>query len=144
MFKLLSLVVALSTVTSVSAQVEYMPSNASAESKICVIAAQHGLSAARTQAKKHGIFISRFSQSLTCNGQDIREMAQQANNVAVESVEKKIALVAKTSSAETELCIKAAKNGLASIALHGHKARSLRCNNIPVTEFVKQYGKTAI
>ncbi|MBD1583513.1 exonuclease III [Pseudoalteromonas sp. S16_S37] len=144
MFKSLSLIVALSTVTSVSAQVEYTPVNASAESKVCVIAAQQGLSAARTEAQKHGIFISRFSQTLVCNGKDVREIAKQADQSINTLVENKVALIAKTLSAETELCIKAAKDGVASIALHGHKARSLRCNDMPVKEFVKQYGKTAI
>ncbi|BBN81383.1 hypothetical protein PA25_13680 [Pseudoalteromonas sp. A25] len=144
MFKSLSLIIALSTVTSVSAKVDYTAANASPESQICVIAAQEGLSAARTEAQKHGIFISRFSKTLVCNGTDVREIAKQAGENSKGSAQKKVALIAKTSTAETELCIKAAKDGVASIALHGHKARSLRCNDMPVKEFVKQYGKTAI
>ncbi|CAM4169862.1 exonuclease III [Pseudoalteromonas byunsanensis] len=144
MFKSLSLVVALSTITSVSAQVEYSAANASPESKVCVIAAQQGLSAARTEAQKYGINISRFSKTLECNGEDIRDIAKQAGFVEAQTQDKAVALVAKTASAETELCIKAAKDGVASIAVHGHKARSLRCNNLPVKEFVKQYGKVAI
>lgn len=144
MFKSLSLVVALSTITSVSAQVEYSAANASPESKVCVIAAQQGLSAARTEAQKYGINISRFSKTLVCNGEDVRDIAKQAALAKAQTQDTAVALVAKTASTETELCIKAAKNGVASIAIHGHKARSLRCNNLPVREFVKQYGKAAI
>ena len=57
---------------------------------------------------------------------------------------KAVSLYAKSSISATELCIKAAKDGMASISHHGHRARSLRCNDLPVREFVKQFENTAI
>ena len=144
MFKSISLVVALSATLSVNATpVQYTQGDASAASKVCVVAAQEGLSAARLAASQHGIHISRFSKSILCNGEDIRDIAKQLTNDTNTST-KQVALYAKTSTSATELCIKAAKNGLSSISKYGHKARSLRCNDVPVREFVRQFENTAI
>ncbi|MBQ4850074.1 exonuclease III [Pseudoalteromonas sp. MMG012] len=144
MFKFISLVVAVSTTLSVQAEkVQYTQGDASVASKVCVIAAEQGLSAARAAASQHGIHISRFSASVLCNGEDIRDVAKKVNN-DTRSDAKKVALYAKTSTSATELCIKAAKNGLSSISKYGHKARSLRCNDVPVREFVRKFENTAI
>lgn len=144
MFKLISLVMAVSvTFSAQAAQVKYTQGDASAASKVCVVAASEGLSTARLVAAQHGINISRFSASLLCNGKDIRDIAKQPSSDVLEET-KAVSLYAKSSNSATELCIKAAKDGMASISHHGHRARSLRCNDLPVREFVKQFENTAI
>jgi hypothetical protein len=144
MFKSISLIAALSATLSVNAtQVQYTQGDASAASKVCVSAAQNGLSAARLIASQHGIHISRFSKSILCNGEDIRDIAKQLKK-GKNTRAKQVSLYAKTSSSATELCIKAAKYGLSSISKYGHKARSLRCNDVPVKQFVKQLADTAV
>ena len=62
--------------SSVSAQSNtYFSQDSSIESKLCVLSANEGFSAARKLAAKHNVYLSRFSQSIMCNGQDIRDIA---------------------------------------------------------------------
>ena len=142
MFKSISLL-AFGLTVSITAQAStaFVSANNSAESKICVVASEEGLAAARKTANKLGITISRFSPSLLCNGEDIRKVAARAEREATKKSQKQVALVAKNQTLETSLCLKAAKEGLKEI---GSKARTLRCNDVPVSDFVREFAKTAI
>lgn len=141
MLKSISLL-AFGLTVSLNAQASaFVSADNSAETKVCVIASTEGFSAARKEASKHGLNVSRFSPSLLCNGEDIRKVAERAEREANTSSEKKVTLVAKNQSLETSLCMTAARKGIKEI---GYKARSLRCNDIPVREFVKEFAKTAI
>jgi hypothetical protein len=141
MLKTISLL-ALGLTVSVNANASsFVSADNSAETKVCVIASEQGLSAARKEANRLGLNVSRFSPSLLCNGEDIRKVAARAEREANTSSEKKVALVAKNQTLETSLCMTAARKGIKEI---GYKARSLRCNDIPVREFVKEFAKTAI
>ncbi|ALU42262.1 hypothetical protein [Pseudoalteromonas rubra] len=144
MFKSLSLVTLISIASfSASAGAQVVNGNASPESKVCAIAAEQGLSAARAYGSKHGVFVSRFSKTLECNGEDIRSFAKQ---VKAESANEqaKIKLVAKNGTIATELCLKAAKEGLSSLDKFRHQARNLKCNDVPVKQFIKNINNTAI
>lgn len=141
MLKTISLL-ALGLTVSVNANASaFVSADNSAETKVCVIASEQGLSAARKEANRLGLTVSRFSSSILCNGEDIRDVAARAEREANTSSEKKVALVAKNQTLETSLCMTAARKGIKEI---GYKARSLRCNDIPVREFVKEFAKTAI
>ncbi|MFC3031232.1 exonuclease III [Pseudoalteromonas fenneropenaei] len=140
MFKSLSLIaVVTATAFSANAQV-YVEANASVESKVCAVAANQGFDAAAKFARKYGMVVSRFSATLNCNGQDIRELANVSKTAAVGTT-KAVQLVAKQATEETQLCLKAVESGVNSL---GFKSHSLRCNNMPVKEFVKQYQHAAI
>jgi uncharacterized protein YdeI (BOF family) len=74
----LILAAALLVSTSASAQSNsYFSKDNKIESKLCVLSANEGFTAARKEAAQHGVFLSRFSQSIMCNGQNIRDIAKK-------------------------------------------------------------------
>ncbi|MCO7188456.1 MULTISPECIES: exonuclease III [unclassified Pseudoalteromonas] len=143
MFKSLSLVTLISIASFSATAAPVVSGNASPESKVCAIAAEQGLSAARAYGAKHGVFVSRFSKTLECNGEDIRSFAKQAQ-IESANTEAKVKLVAKNSTVATELCLKAAKEGLSSLGKLRHQTRNLKCNDVPVKQFIKNINNTAI
>jgi len=129
--------------SSVSAQSNtYFSQDSSIESKLCVLSANEGFSAARKLAAKHNVYLSRFSQSIMCNGQDIRDIAKKdsTNNIT----ENKVEVFAKDAQQETQLCITALKQGLAPVRQKIGNLNSLKCNGQKVTDFVKRYQNAAI
>ncbi|MBQ4812873.1 exonuclease III [Pseudoalteromonas luteoviolacea] len=147
MFKSLS-IATLVTIASTSAfaggSQNFVASDASAISKVCEVAANQGLSAARKFGAQQGVFISRFSPSVECNGEDIRTFAKSHQGVQNSQQSVKAKLVAENASRATELCMKAAKEGVASLHKYRSQARGLKCNNLPVKQFVKEVKNTAI
>ncbi|MCG7533483.1 exonuclease III [Pseudoalteromonas sp. OOF1S-7] len=144
MFKSLSLVTLISVASfSATAAAQVVSGNASPETKVCTIAAEQGLSAARAYGAKHGVFVSRFSKTLECNGEDIRTFAKQVNAESADG-HATVKLVAKNGTIATELCLKAAKEGLSSLSKYRHQARNLKCNDVPVKQFIKNINNTAI
>ncbi|WP_372762488.1 exonuclease III [Pseudoalteromonas sp.] len=139
----LTLAAVLLASTSVAAQNStYFSKDKKIESKLCAISANEGFSAARKVAAQQGIFLSRFSQSILCNGEDIRDIAKQ--QVAKPSAQPKVEVFAKDSQQETQLCITALKQGLAPVREKIGNLNSLKCNGQNVTEFVKRYQNMAI
>ena len=129
--------------SSVSAQSNtYFSQDSSIESKLCVLSANEGFSAARKLAAKHNVYLSRFSQSIMCNGQDIRDIAKKdsTNNI----IENKVEVFAKDAQQETQLCMTALKQGLAPVRQKIGNLNSLKCNGQKVTDFVKRYQNAAI
>ncbi|KTD97858.1 MULTISPECIES: hypothetical protein [unclassified Pseudoalteromonas] len=129
--------------SSVSAQSNtYFSQDNSIESKLCVLSANEGFSAARKLAAKHNVYLSRFSQSIMCNGQDIRDIAKKdsTNNI----IENKVEVFAKDAQQETQLCMTALKQGLAPVRQKIGNLNSLKCNGQKVTDFVKRYQNAAI
>ncbi|KZN36490.1 hypothetical protein [Pseudoalteromonas luteoviolacea] len=147
MFKSLS-IATLITIASTSAfaggSQNFVASDASTISKVCEIAANQGLSAARKFGAQQGVFVSRFSPSVECNGEDIRTFAKAHQRVQNSQQSVKAKLVAENTSRATELCMKAAKEGVASLHKYRSQARNLKCNNLPVKQFVKEVKNTAI
>lgn len=134
--------VTFASTSALASQVEFTQADQSPETKVCAVAAEQGFSAARAEAAAMGIFISRFSPSLECNGEDIREFAKTSKRVQKE--EKKVKLVAQSTDRATELCISAARHGVKTLRLNSKQVRNLRCNNMPVQQFVKEIRNTAI
>ncbi|KZN45277.1 hypothetical protein [Pseudoalteromonas luteoviolacea] len=143
-FTVAALISLISTTAFASQAQSFKASNASAISKVCEVAANQGLSAARKEGAQQGIFISRFSETVKCNGEDIRTFAKTQSDVQVASQPSKSKLVAKNTSVATELCMKAAKEGLDSLKTYRGQARSLKCNNLPVKQFVQQIHRAAL
>lgn len=139
MFKIVSIaaVVAMSFTAQAG---QFISANNSVESKICSVAANEGFEAASKVARAHHINLSKYSASLLCNGEDIRDIAKVSSNNTDKS-SKAIQLIANAKDADTALCLKAVAKGVNSL---GHNSHSLRCNNLPVKEFVKQYQNAAI
>ena len=66
---------------SLASNPHYFSADNRIESKLCSLSANEGFTAARKEAAKHGISMSRFSKSILCNGTDIREIAKKAQIV---------------------------------------------------------------
>ena len=139
----LILAAALLASTTVSAQSNsYFSKDNKIESKLCVLSANEGFSAARKEASQHGVFLSRFSQSILCNGEDIRDIAKKGTTAEV--IKTKVEVFAKDTQQETQLCMTALKQGLAPVRQKIGNLNSLKCNGQKVTDFVKRYQNAAI
>lgn len=140
--QLLTLFVATVTFSHVTQAAQYFSADKKIESQLCTISANEGFSAARKIAHQHGIFISRHSQSILCNGEDIRDIAKKVNDN--QRNVKAVEIFATNEQTETQLCITAVKQGLAPVREKIGNLNSLRCNGESVTDFVKRYQNAAI
>lgn len=132
LISVLSLVLATTTAQASTSNVKFVAQDASIETNLCVIAAERGYYAAKTEAKKSISAAQNFSR-MTCNGQDVKSFAKSFNVVA-DTPAKQIILVPVNDSQETQLCLKAANNGIRSI---GNAVDRLNCNGKSVSRFVK-------
>ncbi|MBH0029838.1 MULTISPECIES: hypothetical protein [unclassified Pseudoalteromonas] len=132
----------LASATASAQSNTYFSQDNKIESKLCVLSANEGFSVARKEAAQHGVYLSRFSKSILCNGEDIRDIAKKTtlSNASVEKVE----VFAKDAQQETQLCMTALKQGLAPVRQKIGNLNSLKCNGQKVTEFVKRYQNAAI
>jgi hypothetical protein len=140
--QLLAIFVATVSFSHVTQAAEYFSADKKIESKLCSISANEGFSVARKVASKHGVFLSRYSQSILCNGEDIRSIAKkiEMKNRDVKLIE----VFAENDQTETQLCITAVKKGLEPVRAKIGNLNSLRCNGEVVTDFVKRYQNAAI
>jgi len=120
---------------SLASNPHYFSADNRIESKLCSLSANEGFTAARKEAAKHGISMSRFSKSILCNGTDIREIAKKAQSQ--EAAKAAVEVFAKNEQKETQLCITALKKGLTPV-------REKIGNLNTVTDFVKRYQNAAI
>tara|TARA_Y100000031_G_scaffold133399_1_gene155219 strand:+ start:579 stop:1010 length:432 start_codon:yes stop_codon:yes gene_type:complete len=127
---------------SLASNPHYFSADNSIESKLCSLSANEGFTAARKEAAKHGISMSRFSKSILCNGTDIREIAKKAQSQEV--AKAAVEVFAKNEQKETQLCITALKKGLTPVREKIGNLNTLKCNGEVVTDFVKRYQNAAI
>ncbi|WP_448568997.1 hypothetical protein [Thalassotalea ganghwensis] len=126
-----SILVATSAQASTSSATFYANDN-SVETSICIVAANNGYSAARLEAKKQGIQYQ--SLNFACNGLSVKEFAK-TYYVKPQETEKEVVLVPANDSLESQLCIKAANQGINAI---GTMAKKLICNGDEVARFVRK------
>lgn len=138
----LALLVSTASLFNTVSAAEYFSADQKIESKLCTISANEGFSVARKVATQHGIFLSRFSKSLLCNGNDIRDIAKDVKKASRN--DEKVEIFAKNNEQETTLCITALKQGLATVRQKIGNLNSLKCNGEKVTDFVKRYQNAAI
>jgi len=128
----LSLVFAATTAHA-SSNLQLVPQDTSVESGICVFAAQNGYNNAVAQARKLGV--SNFDiANLSCNGTDMKTFAKSFKVKVSDANTKPVVFVPVNQTTETQLCVKALKEGLRSV---GHRIHSLKCNGESVARFVK-------
>ncbi|WP_394190543.1 exonuclease III [Pseudoalteromonas atlantica] len=140
--QLLAIFVATVSFSQATQAAEYFSADKKIESKLCSISANEGFSAARKVASKHGIFLSRYSQSILCNGEDIRSIAKKVEMKNRDV--KMIQVFAENDQTETQLCITAVQKGLEPVRAKIGNLNSLRCNGEVVTDFVKRFQNAAI
>lgn len=100
---------------------------------VCNVAKADGFLAAKSFAKSQGVFISKHYSNIECNGVALKQFAKakEASDLSTEKFE----LV--DDSSETQLCAKAASLGVKAVAKRSAKVKALKCNGMPVVEFVK-------
>ncbi|CAM4339514.1 exonuclease III [Pseudoalteromonas ostreae] len=140
--QLLALFVAATAFSETASAAHYYNADHKIESKLCSISANEGFTAARKVAAQHGVYLSRYSKSILCNGDDIRDIAKKVDDEVRQ--EKVIEVFAKNSHVETQLCMTALKQGLAPVKEKIANLNSLKCNGEVVTEFVKRYQGATI
>ena len=128
---------------SLASNPQYFSADNRIESKLCSLSANEGFTAARKEATKHGIAMSRFSKSIECNGVDIRDIAKKTESQKATS-KVSVEVFAKNEQKETQLCITALKQGLTPVREKIGNLNTLKCNGEAVTEFVKRYQNAAI
>lgn len=128
---------------SLASNPHYFSADNRIESKLCSLSANEGFTAARKEAAKHGISMSRFSQSILCNGTDIREIAKKAQSQEA-ATKAAVEVFAKNEQKETQLCLTALKQGLTPVREKIGNLNTLKCNGEAVTDFVKRYQNAAI
>lgn len=124
--------------------VEYEPSDSSVDSKICAVAANEGIRAAQSYARKESINFIRMQETISCNGMSIQEVASKGKagrkNVerdhAQHSLKERFIFIANDERSDTQLCIAAAEGGLRSDAYKLAAKKELACNGKDVRDFV--------
>lgn len=101
---------------------------------VCNVAKADGFKAAKSYAKTQGVFISKHFSDIECNGISLKQFAD-VKKTSKQSSEK-FDLVDDSSA--TQLCAKAADLGIKAVSKRSAKIKALRCNGLPVSEFVKQ------
>ncbi|WP_448212939.1 hypothetical protein [Colwellia sp. MEBiC06753] len=135
----LPLVLAATASNAASSNIQFVAHNASLETNLCIFAAQNGYDAAIAEAKKLGKN-TYAAANMQCNGESIKSFAQSFEMIpVVQATPKEVVVIAGNQSEESQLCLKAVKEGLETI---GHKASSLTCNGQPVASFVKAVAKS--
>ena len=140
--QLLALFAATAAFSNTTSAAQYFNADQKIESKLCSISANQGFTAARKVAAQHGVYLSRQSKSILCNGEDIRHIAKKRDDKIHQ--QKVIEVFAKNSQTETQLCMTALQQGLAPVKAKITDLNSLQCNGEVVTEFVKRYQGATI
>ena len=117
----------------------------SLETQVCIMAATEGLDAAKKLVRKKDINFGLFNQSVSCNGKSIKSFAKTYFEEEAQqeiSAQKVVAVRAKNSSIESQLCIDAVMLGEEQAReKHGLQGVNVLCNNQPLSVFVYNINK---
>ena len=120
----------VSNVHAVSAQFEVVAKNTSQETQLCMIAAEQGYQAAAKAADSE-----KQLTTVKCNKQSLEQFAKSFEQAPAQARKTQVA-VQGNESLESELCIKAVKEGIRAV---GHRSNSLKCNGVSVNDFIKTF-----
>ncbi|WP_438865362.1 hypothetical protein [Neptunicella sp.] len=115
------------------ASYSFVPVDQSVYSNLCVVAAQQGIETAKTK-------FADFSHNTLCNGMKIGKFARKYNTIAQEVAPAAIKMVAADEKPESQLCVKAAEQGIETLGLSRWKMNDLYCNGQSIKKFVKSYS----
>ncbi len=138
----LSLLLSATAAQAVSDNAEFYPLDNSADSQLCMTAATKGYQAALAQGKELGGKYSHFTKNTQCNGMSIKAFAKAHFKQNAEASEKpQVSLYAANHSQDSQLCLQAAKSGLAAVAKKSN-VKNLKCNGVSIKQFVKQVNNS--
>lgn len=136
----LSLVLFTSTASASSSNVKFVSLDNTAESKICVYAAENGYRAAKKQVEKmHNV----YAFNITCNGQSMRSFSKTFKSQPKKVTEKSVLVKPANNALESKLCAQAVKTGIESVANSTtYNVNEMVCNGLSISKFVERYSNT--
>lgn len=123
-----TIAIALTLSAAASAKtVVLKPINQNIETQACLVAATQGISAAKELVRANNINFIEFTSTLSCNGMSLSQFARELGTQRKQTSETstRIALVAKNSNAESQLCLDA-------VTMGEQKARAKHAIDTPV------------
>jgi hypothetical protein len=136
----LSLVLFTSTASASSSNVKFVSLDNSAESKICIVAAENGYRAAKKQVDKMS---NVYAFNITCNGQSMRSFSETFKSPVEKAVQKSVLVKPANNAIESQICVQAVQKGLESVVnTTTYNVKEMVCNGLSITEFVKRYSNT--
>jgi len=140
----LTAIVSLNTVATTS-NVKFIATDYSAETQVCLVAAQNGLTSAEDKAKELRINYRGFQYNIQCNGKSLIQFSKTPNNVA-EIAEKELVVikpqykfVTVNKNEASKICADAAINGFNFVNENYSDVRHLVCNGQNIVRFAKKY-----
>ena len=128
----LSLFAASTSVSAATAKYNFVGLDNSEHTKMCVVSATQGLAAAKEVSK------GLFSSDTICNGKKIAAFAKQYQQVA--STKVKYSVLASDDNDASQICAKAATNGIDSLNLSSFELRDITCNGRSIKSFAKAFS----
>jgi hypothetical protein len=145
--------VATSSVMATPVNYKYVAANQESATQLCVIAANEGIEASKEASVEMGVSFYNFNKTMTCNGLRLKSFISKINKV--NEVEEEIQVVATkkvkmistdiVNIEESEVCIKAAKDGMKKAQRsYAGDATGIVCNGLSIRSFAKKYKKVDI
>ncbi|REL25573.1 hypothetical protein DXX93_02755 [Thalassotalea euphylliae] len=129
-----ALVTATLSSQAFAAKLQFVGKDTSTETSLCVLAAEQGYQAVVAQL---GLNKSQLNGT-QCNGVSLKEFAASLKAPKT-AVTHKTVVVSGNQSMESQLCLKAVKEGVQAV---GHRVSSLKCNGQSVSSFVKSVKRS--
>jgi hypothetical protein len=125
-----------------TSKVIFKPVDQDLATQACYLAAKEGLSAARTLVQNNKLSFNEFRIGLSCNGMTISRFASEYRTEEESKTgQTRIALKAKNSKVESQLCLDAVKMGEKAARAKYDIQESVICNNLELSDFVKTFTK---
>ena len=131
--------VSLSTFATTS-NVKFVASDYSAETQVCLDAAQNGLSSAKNKANDLGIDYQGFEYITKCNGTSLArfsKLSKEAPQVPETKTSYKFITVNETE--ESQICAAAATKGFSFANQNYSNIRDIKCNGRNIVSFARRY-----
>ncbi|WP_448211989.1 hypothetical protein [Colwellia sp. MEBiC06753] len=121
--------------------VKFRALDQSAETQICIAAAQGGIDAAKTAANELGLNFNTVKRHTVCNNQPISQFAAKfLTETAVEASVKPtiVKFVAADNAPASQICKEAVVNGLSSVKGLRGNINDIYCNGEIISRFVRK------
>lgn len=112
-----------------------------AETQVCLEAANNGLRSAMKKSVNLGINYDGFEYVTMCNDQPLVSFARKFKKPSIETVKetKTFKFVAANMARESQICAEAVTNGVDSVTEQHGNVENIICNGKSIVRFVKSY-----
>ena len=146
----IAIALTLSAASATAKNVVLKPINEDLATQACLVAATDSMSAAKDLVIANGISFNEFRQTVSCNGMSLRVFANeygyqnQQDSEEVSVIATRVALVAKNTNVESQLCLDAVKMGEDEArSLHSIDA-PVMCNGLDLPDFLLSFANQEV